>query len=448
MSFIVDHRNVGGAFRRLSVPIAVTMLGDQLLGIVDTIAIGSLGAVALAGVTSATTVFITILFAISGFWSGLSIIAAQRVGANDLDGFGRTVRAGFAVPFAAAVLCAGASIPLAFPIVHAMVGHLASAHASALYLIMRCLSLVPIVISGTLITALGAAGNRKLGIIVLAVINLIHIPLLAILALGWVTHHPFGIVGAGVSSLLSESIAAIYAVVYTVRRPQYHVFGQLRINVRLALECARLGLPESVFLFAVVAPDTVIVSMLAPLGATVVAGFRALNVVSDLTFVIPSPLQSAAQTVIGQRLGAADVPAAQWFFRRARIFSFWITSATGAVVAAFAWPLAYAFTLNAAAASIAALPLALHMTTLPLKGYAMVSLAPIRAAGDTRFSLIIGLVSTVLVVPLAFLCIDVFHIGLYGVPVAWIAAWSARAAITVIKLRGDSWTRRETIVIP
>ena len=55
--FIVDHRNVGAAFRRLSLPTAVSMLGDQLLGIVDTIVIGSLGAVALAGATAANTVF-------------------------------------------------------------------------------------------------------------------------------------------------------------------------------------------------------------------------------------------------------------------------------------------------------------------------------------------------------------------------------------------------------
>jgi Na+-driven multidrug efflux pump len=387
------------------------------------------------------------MFTLGGFWSGLSIIAAQRVGANDLDGFGSTVRAGFAVPLAGAVLCAGLSIPLAYPIVHAMVGPLASAHASATYLIMRCLSLVPIAFSGTLITALGAAGNRKLGVIVLALINIIHIPLLAVLALGWMTHHPFGIVGAGVSSLLSESVAAVYAVLYTLRRPLYRVFDEWRISMRLALECARLGLPESVFLFAVAAPDTFIVAMLAPLGATVVAGFRALNVVSDLTFVIPSPLQSATQTVVGQRIGAGDIAGARWFFQRARVFSFWVTTAAGAVVAALAWPLSYAFTLNAPAASLAALPLALHMTTLPLKGYALVSLAPIRAAGDTRFSMIVGLASAALVVPLAFLCIKVLHIGLYGVPVAWIAAWSARVAITVVKLRGDSWTRRGVITV-
>ncbi len=363
---LVDHRNMGAAIRRLSLPIAFTMLGDQLLGVVDTIAIGSLGAVALAGVTGAATVFTAVAFSIFGFFSGMSIIAAQRVGARDLDGYGSTVRAGFIVPFVGAIVAALASIPLAPVVIHAMVGHLASAHQSSLYLTLRCFSLLPIAISGTLIVGLGAAGNRVLGVLVLAVVNIVHIPLLLILALGWGTHHPLGIEGAGISSLLSESIACVCAVIYTLRRPIYRVFASFDLNLRLALE-------------------------------------------------------------------------------RARILSFWLTTLTGPVCALLAWPLAFIFTLNAVVATVAAWPLALHMLTLPLKGYAMVSMSPIRASGDTRFSLTVGILTGVLVVPVCYLCIKVLHIGLYGVPVAWIVAWSARAVATAIKVRGESWTRRELI---
>jgi len=444
-TLLVDHRNIGAAIRRLCVPIAFTMLGDQLLGVVDTIAIGSLGAIALAGVTGAATVFTAFAFSIFGFFSGMSIVAAQRVGARDLDGFGKTVRAGFVVPAAAALLCAFLSIPLAGITIGAMVGHLASAHESATYLILRCFSLLPIAISGTLIVGLGAAGNRVLGVLVLAIVNAVHIPLLLILALGWGTHHPLGIAGAGISSLLSETIACVCAVIYTLRRPMYRVFASFNFNLRLAFECARLGLPEVAFLFAVIAPDSFIVAMLAPLGAVAISAFRALNVVSDLTFVVPSPLQSAAQIVIGQRLGAREVEAARAFFARMRRLSFLLTSLTGAICAVLAWPLAYLFTLNAIVASAAALPLALHMVTLPLKGYAMVSMSPIRASGDTKFSMIAGILTGILVVPISYLCIRVFHIGLYGVPLAWIAAWSARSAATAIKLRGDGWTRRGPI---
>lgn len=423
------------------------MLGDQILGIVDTIVIGTLGSVALAGATGAVTVFTAIAFATIGFMNGCGIIAAQRIGAHDLEGFGKTVRAGLIVPLTAALFTALLSIFFAHPIVGEMVGQLPSAGASALYLTVRCFSLIPIAISGTLITALGAAGNRKFAIVILAIINLVHIPLVLILTLGWLTHHPLGIVGAGISSLLSECIAAAFAIFHVWRRPVYRIFTRLDANARLAIECARLGLPEAVFLFAVMAPDAFIVAMLAPFGAASIAAFRALNVVSDVTFVVPSPLQSAVQTVIGQRLGAHDVEGAKWFFEKARVWATWISAATGFSAACLAWPAAYLITLNAAVASIAVWPLAVHMATLPIKGWSMVSMAPIRAAGDTRFSMIIGIVTSLMVFPAAYVCIRVLHIGLWGVPVSWIFAWSARAVVTAFKLRGESWTRRKLITV-
>lgn len=439
---IVDHTRIGAAFRRLSIPVAVQMLGDQLLGTVDTIAIGSLGAVALAGATAALTIFIAISFVAYGFISGISLVAAQRIGAGDVDGFARTIRAGTVVPLLVGILAFVTSLAAANPAIHVLIGALPSAHASAIYLILRCAALVPMVVSGALIVGLGAAGNRQIGVLVLVVVNVIHIPLLMMLGLGWWTHHPFGIVGAGVSSLISESIAACYAIVYVARRPLYRVFAQRQLSWSLARRCALLGLPEAIFLLGVTAPDIFIVAMLAPLGAIAVSAFRALNVVSDLTFVVPSPLQSATQVVIGQRLGARDPVGARAFFERALRFSLVVTTLTGAVVAILAWPLAYIFTLDAAIASIAALPLALHMVTMPLKGWAMLALAPIRASGDTRFSMTVGLFCSALVIPLVWIGIERLHLGLYSVALGWIAAWTVRALLTQWKLRDGAWMRR------
>jgi putative MATE family efflux protein len=445
---IVDHTKIGAALRRLSLPLAVQMLGDQLLSTVDTIAIGLLGAQALAGVTAAITVFFTLLLTLGGLWSGLGIIAAQRIGAHDVDGFARTVRAGFVIPAIAACAITALSYFTAQPLLHAMLGPMSILHASAIYLILRCASLIPINVSATLIVGLSSAGNRKLGVYILGVINLIHIPLLWILALGWLTHRPFGIVGAGISTLISETIAALFALIYVSRKPVYRIFAKRDCDLRLALHCAWLGIPESVFGVAVVGPDVAIVAMLAHFSPVLVAGFRAINVVSDLTFVVPSPLQSATQTVIGQRIGARDPEGAQSFLRRALRTTLIVTTITGAVVAIFAWPLSYLFTMNAAIASVAALPLALHMVTMPIKGWAMVAIAPIRAAGDTRFSMAVGIVCGVLVLPIAWYCIERLHVGLFAVPIAWIIAWSVRAAISAWKLRYEAGAWASSTIEP
>ena len=436
---IVDHTDVGAALRRYSMPFAAQMLGDQLLGIVDTIAIGSLGVVALAGATAAITLQLVLIFAMAGLWTGTSIITAQRIGANDLEGYGRAVRAGMPIPMLFALLATLAATLFGHRVLHGMIGDLASLHDAAIYLVLRCAALIPMAIDGTLIGSLGAAGNRKLGIAVLATINIVHVPLLLILGLGWFTHHPLGIVGIGISSLLAESIGAIFAVYYVARRPKYRIFSRLDADLRLAVRTATLGLPESVFLVTLILPDVAIVTMLAPLGALAISGFRALTIVSDATFVVPSPMQSTTQIVVGQRLGAGDFLGAQRFVASARRIGLAFSTLAGALVALFAWPLAFLFTLDATVASMAALPLALHMVTLPLKGIAQVSLAPIRASGDTAFSMSIGIFCNALVIPLAWLGIERFHYGLFSVPFAWIIAWIARAALTEWKLRTGSW---------
>ncbi|MDQ2992118.1 MAG: MATE family efflux transporter, partial [Candidatus Eremiobacteraeota bacterium] len=188
-----------------------------------------------------------------------------------------------------------------------------------------------------------------------------------------------------------------------------------------------------------------IIRLLAPLGAFAVAGFRALSIVSDLTFVVPSPLQTAAQTVIGQRLGARDIEGARWFFVRARRVALALATGIGALFAILAWPLSWLFTLNAAVATVAAGPLALHMLTLPIKGWTQVSIAPIRASGDTRFSMFVGIVSSALVIPIVWFGIETWHLGLYSVPIGWILAWLARLGLTEWRLRGDAWATRPPI---
>ncbi len=92
--------------------------------------------------------------------------------------------------------------------------------------------------------------------------------------------------------------------------------------------------------------------------------------------------------------------------------------------------------------SIAALPLALHMVTLPIKGWAMLSLAPIRASGDTRFSMIVGLFCSALVIPLAGSASSGCTSASTASPLGWIAAWTVRALLTQWKLRDGAWMRR------
>ena len=439
---IVDHERVGRALWRLGAPSALAVVGDQFLGIADTIVIGVLGTAALAGISAATSVFIVIAIGLWAFPNAARIMGAQALGAGNARLFGLIMRSSAIAPLAVALAVAALSFFLATPLMRAMLGAIPSQDAAAHYLVLRCISLVPIAVSSHVIAAFGTAGNMRLAPRTLAIINIVHIPLLIVLALGVGTHVQLGLFGAGLSSLLSECVGAAYCIRAAAIRPQYHMLDDMSVDSKLAKSTFRLAVPEFVMLVLLLVPDAVTVAFLAPLGAVSVAAFRAFTVITDVTWAVPGAFGDAIQIVIGQRLGADDVSGARHFLYRALRLSVFSGTVVGVVFAALAWPLTALVTLSPMLADAAALPLALHMCTLPIKSYAIAVLAPIRAAGDTQFSMWNGILGAAVAIALVAFFTKVVPLGLYAIGISWIVSWSVRSLLSGLRLRGGDWSRR------
>jgi putative MATE family efflux protein len=439
----IEHRDVATALRRLATPTALALVGEQLLGIVDTIAIGALGTAPLAAITGAVGVFMVLGIGLFAFGSGLRIVGAQAIGAGESARFGAIVRAAAVTPLAIGFAAALISLWAAYPLMAVILPHGAPLDAAAHYLVLRCFCLIPMVCSGMLAIAFATAGDTKPTLRLLLAINAVHVPLVFVLALGVGTHHAFGLTGAGISSLIAELIGVAYMVRKTLRRPQLGIFASPRIERALVRLTASISWPEFVFLTLQIAPDPVTIALLAPYGTDAVAAFRALTLVSDATWSLPGALGDASEVILGQRIGAGDYAGAATFQRTATRLTVIVCAGVGALVAVLAWPLAVLCTLSPALASIAAAPLAVHVgVTLPLKGYAMTVLAPIRGAGDTRFVMVMGIVTTAIAVTGIALGIRVLHFGLWAVPFGWTIGWLVRCALTSARLNTNDWQRR------
>jgi len=443
----LEHRDAGAVLRRLATPNALALVSDQLLGIVDTIAIGALGTAALAGITGATGVFMVLGIGLFAFGSGLRIVGAQAIGAGHSERFGTIVRSATVVPLAIAAVAAFASLVAARPLLHTLLPAGAPLDASVRYLTLRTFCLMPMVCSGLIAVAFGTAGDAGLALRLLLVINAVHVPLVFVLALGIGTGHAFGMTGAGISSLLAEAVGLAYALQQTRRRPELRILASLRVDRALIRTTAALSWPEFVFLVLQIAPEPITIGLLAPAGLQSVGAFRGLSLVSDLTWSLPGALGDASEVVLGQRIGARDYAGARAFRADATRIAMTSCGLVGVAVAALAWPLAALCTLNAALATLAAGPLAVHVgVTLPLKGYAMTVIAPIRAAGDTRFVMLMGIATSALAVAGIAVGIRLLHFGLWSVPFGWTLAWIARSIVTTLRLQSADWERRRLAV--
>jgi Na+-driven multidrug efflux pump len=299
------------------------------------------------------------------------------------------------------------------------------------------------VVTGMLATAFATAGDTKISLRILIVVNLVHIPLLGVLGLGVLTHHPLGLGGAALSSLIAELIACAYTIAQTTKRPEFRIFSSRRIERTLVLATASLSWPDFVFLALQLIPAPVTVALLAPSGAETIGAMRALEVVNDATWALPGSLGDAFGTIVGQRIGAGDYAGAVRFLRKGRAIALRACAFAAAIVAALAWPLSALFTFSPALATIAFAPLAVHVAlTLPLKGIAMANVAPIRAAGDTRWVMRMGIFTTLISIGGIVLGIDVFHIGLWALPLGFSVGWIYRNIATARRLAGGDWQRR------
>src|SRR5665213_4215153 len=104
---------------------------------------------------------------------------------------------------------------------------------------LRCACLLPMVCSGMLAVAFATAGDAKPTLRLLLVINAVHVPLVFVLALGALTNHPFGMAGAGASSLIAEFVGLAYIVREAMLRRPSRTDGSSAHRARARTPAAR-----------------------------------------------------------------------------------------------------------------------------------------------------------------------------------------------------------------
>jgi Na+-driven multidrug efflux pump len=71
----------------------------------------------------------------------------------------------------------------------------------------------------------------------------------------------------------------------------------------------------------------------------------------------------------------------------------------------------------------------------------MIGIARVRAAGDTGFSMVVGIIASAIAIPGTWFALHELHAALFAVPLAWIVAWLFWCAATAVRLRRFDWDR-------
>lgn len=287
---------------RLALPIVAGLAASTFIGVVDTIMIAPLGTLALAGAALTGSLIVIMYAALYGFVAALGIEAAHRHGAGDAAGVARVLRAGLGLGLLAGVAAAAVKA-LAFELLPWL------GQPPEVLAILRpyWLAMSALLVPVALIYAFGQVLNavdRPWTATGLAFVGVaLNVPMNWVLIWGIGDWPGLGLLGAGLASLFSESMAVLAGLAW-FHRAGWLARGQPERG--LARRIGRMGLPMALGYAGEGGAWAVVGLMLGLFGAAVLAAHQIVSAVGNVLYMVPMGMAAAVTVRTSQALGARE----------------------------------------------------------------------------------------------------------------------------------------------
>lgn len=437
----------------LSWPAMLSQVLITIVQLVDIAMVGRIGPNAQAAVGYATQFFFLSQSALFAIGFACVALMARAIGAGDPE----RARASLAGSLGLAILVAlfFAGILIAFP--ETLLGWLAAEPEvialSVPYLRLVMTGSVLFGVALTLESALRANKDMKTPMRVAAIATIVKLALNALLIFGLFGFPRLELVGAGLATLGAQAVAVALLVTLTARAPQGSPLAVSRADLRRAREV----LPELVRISIPGVAERLIMNMamlayfavLSSYGTAAVAAYTIGVRVLAFSWIPGVGYAQAVGTLVGQSLGAGDLPSAERAGWRGAALSLGTAAVLGVVCVVSRGPLARLFTTDPdTIAALGPFMLALGIAQPFLQLHFTLGGAH-RGAGDTWTPLIAALVGNwVFRVPLAVLFARYLDMPLTWVWGALIFDHVARSGWLFWTFRTGRWQRRARVPRP
>jgi MATE family multidrug resistance protein len=416
---------------RLAIPLIIGLAAANVIGLTDTLMVAPLGAAPLGAVGLTSSVVIIAYAAIYGALSTIGIGVAQAHGAKATGRIAGLVRNGLALGLvvgviaACLVLAAGLALPLLGqpPDVLAVI---------APYWISMALLLIPFALLIVMKQLFDSIDRPWLGVGFAFLATGVNVPLNWVLIYGPGPLPALGLLGAGVASLVSESVGFATAYLYWRRARSTR---RLRIRApvtraevgRIGAEGAPLGLMYAAETGAYALAGV----MIGWFGAAALAANQVVNAVGAILYMLPLGMAGAVAIRVGQASGAGEQARLRPIaFAALGVVSGWMLLVTGALAVSRETLAGWI----APDAEVAALAATLFLVTALMQvadGVQSTALGALRGLMDLKWPTAVSLVAYWLIaLPAAYLFAFALGMGPAGI---W-AGFAAGLAVAAIAL--------------
>ncbi len=430
------------ALFRLALPILASQALRLAFQWVDAVWARGLGVQATAAITTSVFVLWCVYALNDVFGAGLSAYVSQLLGAGERERAGVAVQKALVASGALGVAAALVGLAGA-PALFALMDPAGSvAHAGGTYLRIVLLGapfLMPVEIAETAMRASGDTRTPFLTDLATITLNAVLAPLLIY---GWGPLQGHGVAGAAWATVIAQCARfGVYAVLVWRRHPSLPLARRSDgAPVRLRA-LARVGGPTALIglLFSVV--YAAFVRAASPYGEAAVAIIGVANRIEALQFILALSIGLAGATLLGQALGAGDVPRAEQVPRTAQRWA--IAEASVLTVLLLAVPQGFlaGFTKDPALLAIGVPYLRILALTVIATGVEIATAETVMASGHTREISALYTAFSLLRIPLAAMVPKWWGAGVLGI--AWLITitCTVRAVLIVAWCARGSWRR-------
>lgn len=425
-------------------PIFIEQLSHILPGIVDTFMVSHLGDAAVAGLAVANQIvsFCIILFSFVGI--GSAVVLTHYLGAGDRAGAEKVVATAVGINF-----WLGVAVSVIIWVFSTELLGLLHLPPSLMPYAQPFLALM----GGTLFleslniafgAVLRAHGQTREAMLVAVGMNVLNLVLNVVLIFGLLGFPRMGVVGAALSTVISRLVAVI-AIAWLVRR-------QLKISPRLAWviglsrealgRILRIGVPAAGENLCWHASYMVITYFVGQMGVMALATFSYAMQLSMIMMMLGISIGISTEIMIGHMVGAGAIDDAYRQLLRSLRVGLAVTVVSTCAVVLLAPSLFALFTQDAAIIAGGAALLRLSLILEPGRTFNLVVINSLRATGDARFPVLMGMCSMWgVAVPLAWLLGLHWGWGLTGIWIAFAADEWVRGLAMYARWKSRVWEK-------
>ena len=295
----------------LAYPVMISQLGHMMVNVADSVMVGQLGALPLAGASLANVIFHLLLTFGIGISYGMTPLVATADGEGNTEKSSEVLKHGLLINTVTGVLLF-IIVFLGGNILFYLNQPKDVVQMAIPYLNIVTLSLIPLMVFQTFRQFAEGLSYTKQAMIIVIGSNLINVGLNYILIYGKLGFEPMGLNGAGWASFIARIILAIWIFVYIYYNKRFREyragFSLSGFKKKLTKKILSIGVPAGMqYIFEVGAFGFAVI-MIGWIGTKALAAHQIAINLAAISYMAASGLSAAATIRVGNQLGKKDFP--------------------------------------------------------------------------------------------------------------------------------------------